>query len=81
MAEPCDPYVRCDNLQPGYRCGPCPAGFTGSRGVSGVGLEEAIRQRQRCIDINECEDGSICPSHSQCTNTEVSNCARINVLD
>lgn len=71
LAEPCDPNVRCDNLQPGYRCGPCPYGYTGGQSISGVGLEYAVRNRQRCHDINECEDSNICPSHSQCTNTQV----------
>ncbi|KAF4527641.1 hypothetical protein B566_EDAN010865, partial [Ephemera danica] len=72
LAEPCDPHTRCRNLQPGFRCEACPAGFTGSAGVQGVGLEEARRLRQRCHDINECDDGRNggCTPNSACINTE-----------
>ncbi|XP_014256700.1 cartilage oligomeric matrix protein [Cimex lectularius] len=72
LAEPCDPRVQCTNLNPGYRCGPCPVGFTGSSGVIGVGLEYAVRNRQQCYDINECDDGRNggCTQNSICQNTE-----------
>lgn len=74
LAEPCYPGARCVNLRPGYRCGPCPPGYTGSPGVEGAGIEEAHRNKQRCYDINECNDGRNggCASNSQCVNTEVS---------
>lgn len=72
LAQPCDPLVQCRNLDPGYTCDPCPPGYTGSTGVSGIGLEEAVRKRQRCIDIDECVDPNICPPHTRCENTEVS---------
>ena len=73
LAEPCDPRVHCTNLNPGFRCGPCPPGFTGSNGMEGVGLEIAHRNKQRCHDINECQDGRNggCAHHSVCINTEV----------
>ncbi|XP_034246294.1 cartilage oligomeric matrix protein isoform X4 [Thrips palmi] len=72
LAEPCDPRVRCVNMQPGYRCDPCPQGYTGSPGVEGVGLEYAVQHRQRCSDIDECADGRNggCAPHSICVNTE-----------
>ncbi|XP_067003820.1 cartilage oligomeric matrix protein [Anabrus simplex] len=70
LAEPCDPRVRCTNLNPGFRCDPCPAGFTGSSGMEGIGIE-GIR-RQQCYDIDECADGNNggCASNSVCTNLE-----------
>ncbi|PSN35512.1 Thrombospondin-4 [Blattella germanica] len=72
LAEPCDPRVRCTNLNPGYRCDPCPAGYTGSSGVEGIGLEEAYRKRQQCQDIDECADGRNggCTPNSICKNYE-----------
>ncbi|XP_046661540.1 cartilage oligomeric matrix protein [Homalodisca vitripennis] len=72
LAEPCFPGARCVNLRPGYRCGPCPAGYTGSRGVEGAGIEEARRNKQRCQDIDECNDGRNggCAANSLCINTE-----------
>lgn len=68
---PCDPRVRCVNMMTGFRCDPCPAGFTGPN-VQGVGLDYARANRQRCTDINECNDGRNggCVPNSQCINTE-----------
>jgi len=73
LAEPCDPRVRCTNLNPGFRCDPCPPGYTGSAGVEGIGLEEAYRNRQQCYDIDECNDGKNggCTPNSICNNVEV----------
>lgn len=73
LAEPCDPRVRCTNLNPGFRCDPCPPGYTGSAGVEGIGLEEAYRNRQQCYDIDECNDGRNggCAQNSICNNVEV----------
>lgn len=61
-------------MSPGFRCDPCPPGFTGSSGVQGIGIEFARQNRQRCYDINECEDGNNggCVQNSECVNTEVS---------
>uniref|UniRef100_A0A2P2I1C0 Cartilage oligomeric matrix protein-like n=1 Tax=Hirondellea gigas TaxID=1518452 RepID=A0A2P2I1C0_9CRUS len=72
MAMPCDPRVRCSNLSPGFRCDPCPPGFTGSQGIHGIGIEFANNNRQRCYDINECNDGynAGCVDNSHCVNTE-----------
>lgn len=72
MAIPCDPVrSRCVNLMNGFRCDPCPPGFTGPA-VQGVGLDYARANRQRCVDINECNDGRNggCVPNSQCINTE-----------
>ncbi|XP_076046713.1 thrombospondin isoform X2 [Oratosquilla oratoria] len=72
MVSPCDPRVRCINKAPGFRCDPCPGGYTGSPGLQGIGVEFARQNRQRCYDINECDDGNNggCVEHSQCHNTE-----------
>ncbi|XP_035702545.1 cartilage oligomeric matrix protein isoform X2 [Folsomia candida] len=71
LAEPCDVRVRCINMAPGFRCDPCPAGFTGSTGLQGQGLEFARRNRQRCQDIDECERGNGgCAENSRCINTD-----------
>lgn len=71
--EPCDPNVECRNLIPGYQCGPCAPGFTGSSGFRGVGVEDVSRRRERCYDIDECADGRACVPNSHCHNTEVSS--------
>lgn len=79
LAMPCDPRVRCNNMSPGFRCDPCPPGFTGSQGLQGIGVEFATKNRQRCYDINECNDGrnGRCVINSHCVNTEVSDvCTR-----
>ncbi|XP_017785308.1 PREDICTED: cartilage oligomeric matrix protein [Nicrophorus vespilloides] len=70
LARPCHPNVECQNLSPGYRCSSCPEGFTGTDS-HGVGLEEAVRNRQRCYDIDECaHHNGGCVENSQCRNTE-----------
>lgn len=75
LAEPCDPRQQCFNLSPGYRCGPCPAGFKTTRVVTGAGIDHARRYRQQCEDVNECEDGRNggCARNSICINTEVNS--------
>ncbi|KAK3864814.1 hypothetical protein Pcinc_029530 [Petrolisthes cinctipes] len=72
LARPCDVRVRCTNMSPGFRCDPCPSGFTGSNGLQGIGLDFAQQNRQRCYDINECEDGNNggCAHNSRCYNTD-----------
>lgn len=72
LGKPCDENVQCQNTVPGYRCGPCPPGFTGSTGTQGFGLEEAERKRERCYDIDECADGRNggCVPNSECINIE-----------
>ncbi|XP_042216566.1 cartilage oligomeric matrix protein-like isoform X2 [Homarus americanus] len=72
LAKPCDPHVRCINMSPGFRCDQCPPGFTGSPGLQGIGLQFARQNRQRCYDLNECDDGNNggCVDNSECINTE-----------
>lgn len=71
LANPCDPAVTCQNLQPGFKCDDCPTGYSGS-GIEGVGLEEATSKTQKCDDVDECADGSNggCVENSECTNTK-----------
>ena len=64
-----------------FRCGPCPVGYDGSEGFSGVGLDYASRQRQVCSDINECnKNNGNCVSNSVCINNpgsfECGQCVR-----
>uniref|UniRef100_A0A3B4ATT5 Uncharacterized protein n=1 Tax=Periophthalmus magnuspinnatus TaxID=409849 RepID=A0A3B4ATT5_9GOBI len=67
---PCHMGVRCINTAPGFRCGSCPAGFTGPQ-VQGVGLAYARANKQVCSDINECEapNKGGCVENSVCLNT------------
>lgn len=44
---PCHMGVRCINTSPGFRCGSCPAGYTGPQ-VQGVGLAYATANKQVC---------------------------------
>ncbi|XP_013137391.1 PREDICTED: cartilage oligomeric matrix protein [Papilio polytes] len=67
LIRPCDELVSCRNEEGGFTCGPCPAGYAGSAGWRGAGEE---RRRERCIDIDECEDGrTSCPRGRLCVNT------------
>lgn len=43
--KPCHMGVRCINTSPGFRCGSCPAGYTGPQ-VQGVGLAYATANKQ-----------------------------------
>ncbi|XP_041464123.1 cartilage oligomeric matrix protein-like isoform X1 [Lytechinus variegatus] len=72
-AYPCSDVVDCINLMPGFRCPPCPEGFIGL-GLEGIGLEAAVRNRQLCDDINECErNNGDCVPNSYCLNTRGSH--------
>ncbi|XP_078288051.1 thrombospondin-3-like [Rhinoraja longicauda] len=56
--SPCFESVACMETyeHPGYRCGACPAGFTGNG--------------SRCTDIDECSFANPCFSGSKCLNAE-----------
>ncbi|XP_053597826.1 cartilage oligomeric matrix protein isoform X2 [Microplitis demolitor] len=71
LTQPCDPRSQCINISPGYRCLPCPSGFTGTES-EGIGIEFALRNKQICQDINECDDGRNggCVPNSECINTK-----------
>lgn len=43
--KPCHMGVRCINTSPGFRCGSCPAGYTGPQ-IQGVGIAYAIANKQ-----------------------------------
>lgn len=47
---PCHMGVRCINTSPGFRCGSCPAGYTGPQ-VQGVGIAYATANKQ--VSTNE----------------------------
>ncbi|KFO22607.1 Cartilage oligomeric matrix protein [Fukomys damarensis] len=69
-AHPCFPRVRCVNTSPGFRCEPCPDGFSGPA-HEGVGLAFAKASKQVCTDIDECQTGQHnCVPNSVCTNTQ-----------
>ncbi|VEN56410.1 unnamed protein product [Callosobruchus maculatus] len=69
LVQPCDPRVRCENLNPGYRCHPCPPGFRPTGSEQGIGIMEA-GVRHRCIDIDECAEYRPCVEHTDCINNE-----------
>ncbi|XP_061422205.1 mucin-like protein [Lethenteron reissneri] len=58
VINPCYPGINCTDLPPpslGYKCGPCPAGYTGDG--------------ENCLDIDECNVTSPCGGHGSCTNS------------
>jgi len=72
LANPCADGVKCDDLKFGWKCGKCPDGYDGER-IKGVDLVEAIRTKQVCSDINECQKRRHpCHDDAVCTNTIVS---------
>jgi len=69
-SNPCFNATECSNTNPGFICGPCPAGYTGAN-MNGVGLEFAASHKQECVDIDECaDDNGGCVLNSECINTE-----------
>ncbi|XP_026320880.1 cartilage oligomeric matrix protein [Hyposmocoma kahamanoa] len=72
LYNPCDELVSCRNVEGGFVCGPCPAGYEGSSGWSGSGN---TGQREHCHDVDECARGVQCPRGRSCVNTPGSyNC-------
>ncbi|XP_076289323.1 cartilage oligomeric matrix protein-like [Lasioglossum baleicum] len=70
VAKPCFPGVKCENLNPGYRCEACPKGFNGSS-IEGSELDHAKKHKQVCKDINECLiDNGGCGQFVHCINTQ-----------
>lgn len=70
--RPCDPNVVCRNLSPGFRCDPCPSGFSGhySEGFYMEAIVDHTFQKQRCEDIDECRDRTArCGNLALCRNT------------
>ncbi|KAJ8963403.1 hypothetical protein NQ318_018882, partial [Aromia moschata] len=67
LVKPCDPRVDCTNL-----VRTLPSGFhrAWSSRSARSGEEQAARNRQQCIDINECEELRVCDRNSECINTE-----------
>nr|XP_032817930.1 mucin-4-like isoform X2 [Petromyzon marinus] len=58
VTNPCYPGINCTDLPPpslGYKCGPCPAGYTGDG--------------EKCLDIDECNVMSPCGGHGNCSNS------------
>ncbi|KAL7740676.1 hypothetical protein ACLKA6_000045 [Drosophila palustris] len=71
LYQPCDELAFCNNLNPGFRCGPCPPGFDGihAHGYSADYLAVGF-QKQTCLDIDECKMGFFrCPEHASCHNS------------
>ncbi|XP_068140578.1 cartilage oligomeric matrix protein isoform X2 [Drosophila tropicalis] len=69
--KPCDDSAMCTNLNPGFRCAPCPPGMDGIHvhGYSADYLSVGF-QKQTCVDIDECKMGLFrCPEHSTCLNS------------
>lgn len=69
LYNPCDELVSCRNVDGGFVCGPCPAGYEGSSGWSGSGN---TGRREQCHDVDECARGVHCPRGRNCVNTPVS---------
>ncbi|KAB5517705.1 hypothetical protein PHYPO_G00170290 [Pangasianodon hypophthalmus] len=68
-AQPCFSPHMCVNSVKGFRCEPCPPGFSGPE-LSGVGMEFAQNHRQECVDIDECAaQTGACVPNSICINT------------
>ena len=59
-------------MKPGFRCAGCPPGYSGNA-PAGVGMSDAGKEEQYCVDVNECErdDLNLCDPNSQCINTPV----------
>lgn len=68
LIRPCDELVSCRNVEGGFVCGACPAGYAGG-GWRGAGHEP---RREHCVDVDECAaDTDGCPQGRLCVNTPV----------
>ncbi|XP_026843158.1 cartilage oligomeric matrix protein-like, partial [Drosophila persimilis] len=68
--QPCDELTVCTNLNPGFKCAPCPSGFDGihAHGYFADHLSVDYR-KQTCLDTDECQSGYFsCPLHATCIN-------------
>lgn len=68
---PCDPLTLCENLEPGFRCHPCPIGYIElGETVFSKSLNLGNFTRQKCIDLDECASGlSNCVENTKCINS------------
>ncbi|KAK2179168.1 hypothetical protein NP493_505g01035 [Ridgeia piscesae] len=59
------------NLAPGYQCTDCPVGYK-SPPVRGIGLEQAMSNKQVCRKVNVCDDGNNggCVPNSVCSTNK-----------
>ncbi|KAH8403240.1 hypothetical protein KR222_008894 [Zaprionus bogoriensis] len=71
LYKPCDEAAVCHNLNPGFRCGPCPLGFDGIHAEGYSAFYQTVAfQKQTCHDVDECNLGYFrCPEHAICHNT------------
>lgn len=68
LANPCAEGVACKDVRVGWRCGPCPQGYSGTK-IRGQDLLSAQNSKQICTDVDECLKKRTCHRHAVCTNT------------
>ncbi|XP_037824984.1 cartilage oligomeric matrix protein isoform X1 [Lucilia sericata] len=71
LYQPCDPKTTCVNQNPGFRCEPCPLGYSGMH-MHGYYAEywTLNYQKQTCYDVDECTNGMArCGPNAVCVNT------------
>lgn len=84
--DDCDPAAECTNLEPGFSCGPCPAGFTdvGGDGTQCDDIDECVEGTDDCDPLAGCvndEPGfhcGPCPSNTTDTNGDGTLCTPVN---
>ncbi|XP_055855826.1 cartilage oligomeric matrix protein-like [Episyrphus balteatus] len=70
--QPCFSKESCINLNPGFKCKPCPAGLDGNhaKGYKSTFLSPDYQPQTCDIDIDECKLGlAHCKPNSECINT------------
>lgn len=79
LVHPCHTPEACQNLSPGFRCDPCPSGYTGNS-VQGIGVEFA-RKNSQVINLKPnltYSDNSfsikICPDVNECEDGKNGGC-------